>query len=56
MVAINKMLLPECAGEGRGGGTRNPPREARLHGAMESVLSQRDESSLRVDVPARSRR
>ena len=31
MVAINKILLPECTGEGRGGGTRNAPREARLH-------------------------
>jgi hypothetical protein len=31
MVAINKILLPECAAEGCGGGTRNRPREARLH-------------------------
>ncbi len=31
MVAINKILLPECTGEGRGGGKRNPPRESRLH-------------------------
>jgi hypothetical protein len=31
MVAINKILLPECTGERRGGGTGNPPREARLH-------------------------
>ena len=31
MVAINKILLPECTGEGCGGGTGNPPREARLH-------------------------
>ena len=30
MVAINKILLPGCTGEGRGGGTRNPPLEARL--------------------------
>jgi hypothetical protein len=31
MVAINKILLSECTGEQCGGGTRNPPREARLH-------------------------
>ncbi len=31
MVATNKILLPECTGEGCGGGMRNPPREARLH-------------------------
>ena len=31
MVAINKILLPERNGEGCGGGTRNPPREARLY-------------------------
>ena len=31
MVAINKILLRECAGEGCCGGTRNPPRKARLH-------------------------
>jgi hypothetical protein len=31
MVAINKILLPQCAGERCGGRTRNPPREARLH-------------------------
>jgi hypothetical protein len=30
MVAINKILLSESTGEGCGGGTRNPPREARL--------------------------
>jgi hypothetical protein len=31
MVAINKILLPERTDERCGGGTRNPPREARLH-------------------------
>ncbi len=31
MVAINKILLPECTGERFGGGTGNPPREARLY-------------------------
>ncbi len=31
MVAVNKILLAKCTGEGCGGGTRNPPREARLH-------------------------
>ena len=31
MVGINEFPLPEYTGEGCGGGTRNPPREARLH-------------------------
>ncbi len=31
MVAINKILLPECTGEGCAGETRNPPHTARLH-------------------------
>ncbi len=31
MVAANKILFPECTGGGCSGGTRNPPRETRLH-------------------------